>query len=86
MSSSLRILNAYSINLTWEVFQLHKMTPSFTVNAILMSIDFPADNTLHPTELSANDKTIMINYYPRTVSNSATQEETLINTHTAKLE
>lgn len=55
------------------------------LNVISISIDFPADNTLHPAAFSANDKAIMISYHLRTVGNSPTQEETLIYSRNARL-
>lgn len=44
----------------------------YAANVISISIDFPADNTVHPTKLSASDKTITISYHMHTASNTPT--------------
>lgn len=86
-------MDAYSI---WEPLQQHGINTNGkrenntlilydALNVISISIDFPADNTLHPAAFSANDKAIMISYHLRTVGNSPTHEKTLIYSRNARL-
>lgn len=70
---SIKYDNFYSCTSTWHKKENNNLILHNAANVISISIDFPADNTVHPTKLSASDKTITISYHTHTAGNTPTQ-------------